>query len=281
MRLRPIDDGCLQEAAAILSRGFPERSASFWDTALRRLSSYRKATAVAPIGQMMIVDDKPVGVILTIASGREYGNDRREVVNLSSWFVETKYRWLAPRMLQQVVSKASATYTDLSPSAETSKINERLGFRVVSRGVLMFILPWLAMTRRAPGLVIPLDQVPAAALTAGERSMLVQHEGLGCVAAALHLNGYYHPLLFHVTRRQGLPVARVLWADSRHLARNIAAIARFLLRRGILLLTAHADRDEHMSVGLMWKRSAPVQVKGTWQRGHIDHTFSERVFLQL
>lgn len=282
MRLRPIDDDSIADAVAILSRGFPERPASFWETGLHRLAAYRKATNGRPIGQMMMVDGKAVGVILTIASKRYYGATPREVVNLSSWYVDAKYRWLAPRMYQSIVADNSVTFTDLSPTAETAKINERLGFRIATEGNLLFFLPWVALTGRARARVIPFEHLPAGALPDAERVLLADHRDLGCIAAALDVGGRYHSLLFHPTRRKGLPVARLLLATSRKLvAEHIAAIARFLLRCRMLFLTFNGDSVETAAGGIMWNRSAPVQVKGDWERDRVDLTYSELVFLQL
>jgi hypothetical protein len=280
--MQPIDDDCLPEAAAILSRGFPERTTAFWDAALQRLSAYRKAANVGPIGQMMMVGDAPVGVILTIESRRCDRADPRAVINLSSWYVDAKYRWLAPAMLQRIVADDSSIYTDLSPSPAARSINERLGFSVASEGTLLFFLPWAAVAGPAQMRVIPFEQLPAGALSTARRAMLAYHRKLGCVAAALESDGCYQPLLFSLTRRKGLPVARLVVAESRRLvAGSIAAIARFLLDRKALFLTIHADRDECVPGGFRWSRNAPVQVKGKWERGRVDHTFSELVFLQL
>jgi hypothetical protein len=61
----------------------------------------------------------------------------------------------------------------------------------------------------------------------------------------------------------------------------MGAIAHFLLRHRVLFLTVHAHPDQPIPGGIMWKRSAPVQVKGSWDGRRVDHTFSELVFLRL
>ena len=68
-------------------------------------------------------------------------------------------------------------------------------------------------------------------------------------------------------------------AESEAIVRK--AQARFLLREGVLFLTVHANRDERMPGGILWSPVAPVQVKGKWHCGRVDHAFSELVLLRL
>ena len=283
MRLEAIEDSNLEEALAILSRGFPERPASFWRESLDRLAAYRRATAGPPIGRLMVVDGKRVGVILTIASKHRAGARQHDVVNLSSWYVEERYRWLAPGMLGKIVADDNIVYTDLSPTPQTARINERLGFRTAAEGVRLYLLPWTAISSRSEGRMTPFERIPAGVLPDAERELLARHRELGCVAAALHAGENHYAFLFQPARRRGLPLARLLLAPSRQIVtRHRSAIARFLLRRGMYFLVFHGDITEAPSDGgLLWNRSATVQVKGNWELDRIDHTYSELVFLRL
>jgi len=280
--LRPIEEDCIGDAVAVLARGFPERTAAFWEESLRRLTAFRKKTNARPIGHMMMADGCAVGVILTISSRRFDGGTPREVVNLSSWYVDAKYRWLAPRMLQGIVADDSVTYTDLTPNPQTTQITKRIGFRTAAEGVFLFFLPWAALTGRPRARVVPYEDIPRDALSASDRALLAHHRDLGCIAAALLADGCYQPLLFQPTRRKGLPVARLLLAPSRQtVADHIPEIARFLLGRWILFLSFHGDRIAEKVGAFLWNRSASVQVKGNWEPDRFDHTYSELVFLRL
>jgi hypothetical protein len=276
MKLQPINDGCLTDASALLKRGFPERTSAFWDEGLARVAAHHKATDAGPIGYLLIVGEKAVGVILTIASRR----GPRDVVNLSSWYIDPKHRWLAARMLGNVTSRDKATYTDLTPSPESIRINESLGFTAATTGYRLFVLPLMALRGASRGRIVPFEKLRAGALSSEDRTTLARHRELGCIAAALDVGSRVHPLLFQRVRRRGLPVARLLLAEDRRLvADNIGAIARFLLRRGSPFLLVHADANERMPGGIVWNRTAPIQVRGAWERGRIDYTFSELVFL--
>ena len=74
--------------------------------------------------------DDAAGVLLTIKS--RLPQTGRIVVNLSSWYVEPSCRWFAPRMLQMASSNEDEIFTDLTPSPEACKLNERLGFATVT-----------------------------------------------------------------------------------------------------------------------------------------------------
>ncbi|MBX9840656.1 MAG: hypothetical protein K2Z80_02480 [Xanthobacteraceae bacterium] len=282
MRLQAIDDTCSSAAAALLARGFPDRPTAFWEAALARLLAYGEVAKAGPIGQMMMVGDAPVGVILTIPSRRGEGSKARNVINLSSWHVDEKHRWLAPRMLQKIIADDAAIYTDLTPTPETKKINERLGFRTVGHGVMLFALPWTALTGARDGRVLPFERIPPGALSPGDQLLLAHHRDLGCIAAALETEGRCEPLLFSLTRRYGMPVARLVFAGDRHrVGRSMAAIARFLLRRGALVLAITPEGAQRLPGGVWCKQSDPVQVRGEWERGRLDQTFSEFVFLRI
>jgi hypothetical protein len=283
MKLEAIEEANLEEAVATLSRGFPGRRASFWRESVTRLTAYRRATAGPPIGRLMKVEGRPVGVILTIASRRRSGGRAYDVVNLSSWYVEERYRWLAPRMLEHIVSDDGVVFTDLSPSPQTARINERLGFRTAAEGLRLYFLPWTAIGSRSAARMVELEHVPAGALAAHERELLARHRELGCIAAALHLGRSYYAFLFRPTWRRGMPAALLLFAPSRRIvSEQRSAIARFLLGRGLVFLIFHGDMSQASSDGaFLWNRSAAVQVKGEWESDRIDHTYSELVFLRL
>ena len=283
MKLEAIDDANLQEAVATLARGFPGRPASFWRKGLDRLTAYRRATAGPPIGRLMRVQDKPVGVILTIASKHRAGGREHDVVNLSSWYVEESYRWAAPRMLESIVAEDGVVFVDLSPTPQTARINQRLGFRSAGEGLWLYPLPWTAISSPAEGRMISFEDLPGDVLPPAEREVLARHRELGSIAAALRVGDKYYPFLFQPIRRRGLPVARLLLAPSRRMVvRHRGPIARFLLGSGLCFLMFHGDTMRvRADGGVLWNRSASVQVKGEWDGDQIDHTYSELVFLRL
>lgn len=276
MKLRPIDDCNSVQALAVLTRGFPEKSESFWAEGLQRILASPSRREAEPVGFLMAIGGEDVGVVLTIPSGRPGPGGAQNVFNLAAWYVDEPHRWLAPRMLQKVVAQ-EAIFTDLTPSPAAQQINQRLGFEILNEGFQVFPLPWTALRARKQARVISVDQ---AKLPADMRATLDQHAGLGCVVAVLQDGANYHPLIFSRMTRRRLPGARVILTDSKKLiADNLAVISRFLLRNGMLFLLMDANRADAAAGGSISRWYAPTYVKGAADRNRIDHTYSELIFL--
>ncbi|HBT68381.1 MAG TPA: hypothetical protein DEB63_09230 [Agrobacterium sp.] len=229
------------------------------------------------IGQLLMKGDDAVGVLLTIKS--RLPDEDRMVVNLSSWYVEPSSRWFAPRMLQMASSSQEETFTDLTPSPEACKLNERLGFSTVTDYTLFYpLLPKALGPARAR--LRPLADVPPGALPAAMRDMLEDHARFGCMVAVMEADGRHHPLVFLKTMTKRLPTARLIYCEDRQLAqRHISAIARHLLRKGRLAMTMAASDEERDAGGFAVLKSAPMQVKGVWNPRFINETYSELVLL--
>ncbi|HEY5930492.1 MAG TPA: hypothetical protein VIU02_09300 [Burkholderiales bacterium] len=275
MKLRPIDDCNSVQALAVLARGFPEKSESFWAEGLQKILASPSRRDAEPVGFLMAMGDEDVGVVLTIP--RERGpDDAQDVFNLAAWYVDEPHRWLAPRMLQKVVAQ-KAVFTDLTPSLAAQQINHRLGFEILNEGFQVFPLIWTALRARKQARVISVDR---AKLPDDVRATMDQHARLGCLVAVLQDGAEHHPLIFSRMTRRRLPGARVILTDSKNLiVDNLAVISRFLLRNGMLFLLMDANRTDATAGGSISRWSAPTYVKGATDRSRIDHTYSELIFL--
>jgi hypothetical protein len=277
MKLRPIDDCDFGNALAVLKRGFPEKSESFWAEGLRKILASPSRSDAEPIGFLMAIGGEDVGVVLTIPGKRPGPGGTRNVFNLAAWYVDEPHRWLAPRMLQKVVAREAAVFTDLTPSLAAQQINPRLGFEILNEGFQVFPLPWTALRARKQARVISVDQ---ANLPNDMLATLDQHARLGCVVAVLQVGTDHHPLIFSRMTRRRLPGARVILTDSKKLiVDNLAVVSRFLLGNGILFLLMDANRADATAGGSISRWSAPTYVKGATDRSRIDHTYSELIFL--
>ena len=278
--LEAIDKHAMEEARALLARGFPLRAPAFWAEALERLAAFHEAAGLGPVGRIMRVKGEAVGVILTMRSRRAAaeGAASRSVVNLSSWYVDERYRLLAPRMLQQVLAEPADTFTDLTPSPPVTEMIGRFGFTRRHDGGAILALPMLALLM-GPGHVGPVDEAPLD----GDMARVVDdHLGLGCIACALVEGGAARPLLFSTGRRKGLPAARLVYAeDVAAVRRNLGEIARFLLARGVICLEIPANRDDITPGAWFSARSRPTFVRGAHMPAAVDHAYSEFVFLRI
>lgn len=277
MKLRPIDDCSSGDALAVLTRGFPEKTESFWADGLRKILSSPVRRGTEPVGFLMTVGGKDVGIVLTISSEQPGPDGMRNVINLAAWYVDEPHRWLAGRMLQKVVTHEAAVYTDLTPNMAARQMNERLGFEILNEGFQVFLTPWTALGASKGTRVIPPEE---ARLSDATRSTLDRHAELGCVVAVLEDGTSHHPLIFSRMTRRHLPGARVILADSKALVvDNLPAISRFLLGKGMVFLQMDANRADAIAGSVVARWSAPTYVKGPADRSRIDHTYSELIFL--
>jgi len=65
------------------------------------------------------------------------------------------------------------------------------------------------------------------------------------------------------------------------IAEHMRPISHFLLRHGMLFLSMQGDSAGRSAGGLLWDRMASTQIKGQWEPGRIDQTYSELVFFRL
>lgn len=276
--LQPIGRDTMDEAHALLARGFPMRSRDFWKDGLQRQAAFHAMRDLGPIGQLLRVKGAPVGVILTMRS-RRGGDDGTTIANLSSWYVDERYRLLAPRMLQQVLAEPADTFTDLTPSPPVTDMMERFGFVRRHDGGIVLPLPAAALR---PGSGAAILGVDAADIGADVRRLIQDHLSLGCLACILRTGDGDLPLVFSTARRKGLPTARLVYAtDGAAVRRNLGPISRFLLKNGAICLEYPANRGEVAAGGWFSGRSRPTFVRGAALEADVDHAYSEFVFLRI
>lgn len=250
--LRPLEAADFPAAAALLVEGFPERSRTFWDEGLRALKRYGgNAECGVPFGQLLIAEGRPAGIALTPACWRRRGDGRRyPLVNFSSWYIRPEHRWLAGLMLRRLFSDPHATYVDLTPDARVARMLVVCGFRAVNTGTIVAALPLCAAGSGRGARVRdlwPEDELSAAA---PPRPMLLAHRELGCRPLVIEHEAGRALIVYRERPVRGLPGARLMYVDSHAvLGRCLPALARFLLRRGLLMLSWDARGRKPSGLG--------------------------------
>ncbi len=226
-----------------------------------------------PVGQILRVKGEAAGIMLTIRSRRAEGGT---VVNLSSWYVEPRYRLLGPRMLTRILDEPADRFTDLTPSPVVTDMIGRFGFVQRHAGALLVALPVAALSP-ARGVRI-VDGAPDAA----DAPLLAGHSDLGCIVLRLVSETGETPLVVSVAQRRGLPVARLVYAkDLAAVHAAIGPLARLLLARGLPLLEMPANPGDRVPGGWFTHRARPTFVRGAPPAADVDHAYSEFVFLRI
>lgn len=279
--LEPIGTNGLEEAGAVLARGFPARDAAFWQAGLRRLDDHHRRAGLGACGYLLRRGGVAVGVILTMRSQRPPETGAETVVNLSSWYIDEPHRWLAPRMLKQVLDE-EAVITDLTPSPRVLQMMDHFGFQPWTEGAHIVALPLAALCPAGSAFRLVDARRDLTGLSPGQAALAADHLALGCIVAKLAWNGRVSPLVFAPIRRRGIPSARLVYAEERAaLPAAIGPMARFLLARGILSAELPGDPAEKLPCAWFTRRARPTFFRGAMRREAIDHAYSEFVFLRI
>ncbi|MEZ5653353.1 MAG: hypothetical protein R3E87_22695, partial [Burkholderiaceae bacterium] len=145
-----------EQAFDLLREGFPSMPARVWQRGFERLAASPPPGGSGRLGQLLLIDGVPAGLVLEIASERDAGAMPRAIVNLSSWYVRPQARANALWMLKALTRRADVTYTDLSATAGVARMLPVLGFETISHQILC--MPLVKLARRASTSARVLDE---------------------------------------------------------------------------------------------------------------------------
>lgn len=274
--LEPIDDATLSHTFDLLLRGFPRRSRPFWERAVDRVARYNRCDGQRSIGHLLIAKGKPVGVMLTLSDESRQADGRRyRVTNLSSWYIEPEHRHLAALMLRSLVRADDIVFTDLTPSDRVIPMLPLLGFKPLNVGIAAIALPSAALNPARAARVIELEDLEADGLMIDTRARLERNAEFGATAAVLNVGEEYHPLLFVSRTLRHLPAAQLIYCeDNALLRRNVGAVARYLLKKGKLILVVDIPPD-HQAPGVHFVGRGLKFAKGGLFDNRTDYAGSE------
>ena len=279
MKLRPIHSGDADRAADILARGFPAVPRSRWATVLGRLLAYSASLGEASIGQTVEIGGADAGICLTIPAKRSaYADPPHRVVNISSFFLAEKHRWMAPLMMKRIMAGSDAEFTDLTGTPAMRSINEKIGFTNHSNGAVLIAAP-IAALQPGGARVKALDAHSGGMLQPDHKRIADDHARLGCLCFAVETEGGWHPLILAPKTRRGVPGTRIILARDRKLVADAAgSLARHLLRRRLAFIEFEARDTTGFPLALFWTKSPPFQSTRDDVGDAVDHTYSELVF---
>ncbi|AWN42036.1 GNAT family N-acetyltransferase [Methylobacterium durans] len=264
--------------AALLARGFPARSVAEWDDALGRLLAHAVETGAPHAGLVLDAGGELVGVLLMVF-GIVPGRPTR--CNLSSWFVDDRFRGYASLLVASATRDKAVTYINISPAPTTRTTIEAQGFRRYVAG-LQVAVPLLTRGSE-PGMRLVAGEPPAdVEADAADRAVMRAHARMGCLTVWCVAGGRAHAFVFQRRRIAGhrITVAYLLYCSAEgDLARFGRALGWFLLRRGLLLAMVDAPAPVAGLVGPYLPGRMPKHAKGP-QAPHLgDLAFTEAAVL--
>jgi hypothetical protein len=286
--IRPIvTDHDRDTAVRLLTEGFPARGAVVWRTFLDRIDRFGSNVAAdVPPGYLMFDGETAVAVMLSPTSFRDRpSGEPGRVINLSSWYIQPQHRWRAALMLQSVLRRHEAMFTDLTPTPEVCAMLPAFGFVPINDGVVVSALPLAAVLPGNGTKTRDLLEDDLAGLPPALRQRLATHRDFGCIAAAVVGDGETLPFLVRRRQLKGLPAAKVIYCpDIRRFQAAMPSVARYLISYGISLLLA----DNIGQSVSQWQVRRPRGLKFAkpgaglaHTPGQIDHTGSELVLLDF
>jgi hypothetical protein len=262
--------------AALLARGFPVRSLSYWTRALAQLGNRTTPPDCPKYGYVLEAGERLIGVVLLIFS--EVRNGAATIIrcNVSSWYVETEYRGFASLLIASALRKKDVTYVNTSPARHTRRTIELQGFTCYARGQF-YALPLLAPPMS--GVRIRLVEADMSSADP-EMEMLAAHAGYGCLSVICEVDGQTYPFIFMRARfaRQYVPGARLIYChDTADFVRFAGPLGRFLLKRGLPGVILDSNGPVAGLIGCYFPGKAPKYYKGPHPPALTDIAFNEIV----
>src|SRR5258708_4987086 len=229
-----MGEGDIPAVAALLGRGFPNRTMRFWSDALARLTRREPPPGLPKYGYLLESGDIAVGALLLICSTLREGGRLATRCNLSSWYVEPAYRAYATLLVSQALGHKDVTYTNVSAAPHTWPIIEAQGFSRYCDGIFVAV-PMLKELVGGSGVrVFEARQNPAARFDASEQDILQRHAEHGCISLWCETAKGAYPFVFRprVVRR-AVPCAQLIYCrDIGDFVRFAGPIGRYLAWRG-------------------------------------------------
>jgi len=236
-------------------------------------------------GFQLVNDTGIVGAYVAVYSQRGTVETPRAFCNLAAFCVLDEHRAHSLRLVRALVRQPGFVFTDLSPSGNVIKLNERLGFSRIDTSTRISVnLPWLP----THGVRITSDTSEIARRLRG-RDILIERDHRDAPACR-HLlvigDATYAYLIFRRDRRKGLRLfATPLYVggDQELLRRSWHEVQTHLLLRHSLPFTL-ADRRTLGIIprlGVDQRSPRPKMYRGDVRDADdIDYLYSELTLLE-
>lgn len=277
IRCRMISGQDASALARLLAKGFPERGEDYWLRAFETLANRDSPEGYPRFGYMLESDQGPVGVILMIFTRFADATVR---CNISSWYVDERFRGYASLLIAAAVRHKDVTYINISPATHTWPVIEAQGFRCYATGQMLAIPALSKWTANVRVRAYDKTRDYGETLSSRERNLIESHTEHGCLALITHEKRAAHPFVF-LPRRvlKGLfPTQQLVYCrDLSDLQRFAGPIGRELLRRGHPTILLDATEKIPGLAGKFLANRGPKYFKGPQRPRLGDLAFCESV----
>ncbi len=275
VRCRLIGGRDLDRIADLLHVGFPKRSREAWRVALEKLSRRPAPEHFPRYGFMLESENSAAGVLLTIFAPTQRGREVFHQCNISSWYVDPAFRSYAPLLTAQAQKHPDVTYINASPSDHTWPLIEAQGFTRFTDGIFVAAT---ALTALGKVKAYAFKDMPENAVPEAEYRILRDHHDYGCLCFWCEDGDGPVPFIFRrrVVAAGLVPSAHVVYSRSvEDLSRFSGAVSRFLLMKGIPVITIGANGPVGGFAGRYFANRRPMYYRGSHKPRVGDLTYTE------
>ena len=279
IRCRQMSEQDVTAAVALLKRGFGERDTAYWVNALAVLRARAVPRGYPRYGYVLEADGGLVGILLMIFSTLPETPGRIRC-NLSSWYVEPSHQGYADLLMKAAIKRyADVVFVNVSAAPHTRPIIEANGFSRYADGAF-YAVP--ALNRGVPGVRLRDHAGVMRARGAPHplADLLKTHERAGCISVVCEVGDESHAFVFLRRRiaNQILPSAQLVYCeDLRRFVRFAGPLGRFLLRRGLPVVTMDANGPVKGLTGRYFPGKVPKYFRGPKPPQLGDLAFTETV----
>jgi hypothetical protein len=273
---RQIGPSDREALVQLLARGFPERDTRYWERALDRLYEHAATHGHPHCGYVLQAGGVLVGALLMIFWRPETEGSATRC-NLSSWYVDDRFRTYASFLVRTATRDKTVTYFNISPEDTTRETVEAQGFTRYCEGLFLG-LPLLSWHEGEPAHLTSGEPPPEVHVDPVDAKLMRGHASFDCIKAWCVTGERAYPFIFMKTKRVRnlLPTAHVVYCDSPEMVSRFAGpIGRFLAKQGIFALTIDANGPPKRMFGWYLHNRMPKYFKGPRSPRLGDLAFTE------
>lgn len=278
VRCRQIAEADHDAVAGLLTQGFAARTRDYWVRALDKLRTRETPADLPRYGYLLEVNDAPVGALLMIFAALGEGEGAPIRCNVSSWYVDPKYRSYAALLNAAALKHKHVTYLNTSPEKHTLPILAARDYVRYSEGQFV-AFPALSPTPpHWP--VTALEHTGQRFAELPEIDLLNSHFADGCTVVVCEAPEGPEPFVFIPRKLTYAPVPLmqlVYCRDTARFVRCAGPVGRFLAKRGVSAVLCDANGPVPGLRGLYFRGKAPRYYRGPHQPRLNDLAFTEAV----
>jgi hypothetical protein len=241
---------------------------------LARLQARAVPDGMPRYGYLLEGDGRPVGVILALFAATPGNGAIR--ANVSSWYVDPRFRSYASLLVSQALKLKDVTYMNISAVRHTWPVVEAQGFRRYGNGIFVAFAA-LQTSADSRARVLPADTRPDAPFEPFERDLLMEHAAYGCISFWCETPERAFPFVFRPRIVKGvIPCAQLIYcADIADVPRFAGQIGRFLALRGRPFVIIDANGPIAGLAGKYFDETMPKYFRGPSQPRLGDLAYTE------